>query len=319
MTWWERAYLFEIVRGLSITGGVFLVNMWRWISGRKGALTTYYPEETRADYAAHNRGKHILTQRPDGGPQCIACNLCATVCPALVHRDRRRLRPGRCGPPQVPGALRDRLFALHLLRAVRGGLPGGRDPHGQGSARTACRTTAATCGSRRTSCSTGTRSATSRSPTPPASVGRPEARHDRRPARSARQPCSWSSSRAARSSAGCSCSCCASRCGSRSRSSRPWCSSAAIYGLLGVHYHRRLPGADLRRRGDGVHGLRDHAPRRARPVVHPSLLAAARARHRRRARAPRRARARRVAGAPGAFPGAGRMRPSARSSSPPSS
>ncbi|MCK7524232.1 MAG: hypothetical protein MZV64_44665 [Ignavibacteriales bacterium] len=31
--------------------------------------------------------------------------------------------------------------------------------------------------------------------------------------------------------------------------------------------HRRLPGADLRRRGDGVHGLRDHAARRARPVV----------------------------------------------------
>ena len=31
--------------------------------------------------------------------------------------------------------------------------------------------------------------------------------------------------------------------------------------------HRRVPGADLRRRGDGVHGLRDHAARRARPVV----------------------------------------------------
>ena len=29
--------------------------------------------------------------------------------------------------------------------------------------------------------------------------------------------------------------------------------------------HRRVPGADLRRRGDGVHGLRDHAARRARP------------------------------------------------------
>ena len=26
MTWWERSYLPEIVRGLSITGGVFLTN-----------------------------------------------------------------------------------------------------------------------------------------------------------------------------------------------------------------------------------------------------------------------------------------------------
>ena len=81
---WERAYLFEILRGLAITGGVFMRNMWRWVTFRKGALTTYYPEERRADYAANNRGKHVLTQRPDGRPQCIACNMCATVCPAKV-------------------------------------------------------------------------------------------------------------------------------------------------------------------------------------------------------------------------------------------
>ena len=44
MSWWERVYLFEIMRGLGITGGVFLKNMWLWTTGRKGALTTYYPE-----------------------------------------------------------------------------------------------------------------------------------------------------------------------------------------------------------------------------------------------------------------------------------
>ena len=84
MSWWERAYLPEILRGLSITGGVFLTNMWHWMTFRKGALTTYYPEQTRPDYAAGNRGKHVLTQRPDGRPQCISCNMCATVCPAKV-------------------------------------------------------------------------------------------------------------------------------------------------------------------------------------------------------------------------------------------
>jgi len=84
MTAWERAYLPEILRGLIVTSGVFLRNMKRWVTGKKGALTTYYPEETRWDYAPLNRGKHVLTQRPDGKPQCIACNMCATVCPAKV-------------------------------------------------------------------------------------------------------------------------------------------------------------------------------------------------------------------------------------------
>jgi len=83
MGWWERAYLFEILRGLFITGRVFLRNMSKWVTGRKGALTTYYPEETRADYGRNNRGKHVLTQRPDGSPQCVASSLCATACPAL--------------------------------------------------------------------------------------------------------------------------------------------------------------------------------------------------------------------------------------------
>ena len=43
MGWWERAYIFEVIRGLKITGGVFLANMWKWMTGRKGALTAYYP------------------------------------------------------------------------------------------------------------------------------------------------------------------------------------------------------------------------------------------------------------------------------------
>jgi NADH-quinone oxidoreductase subunit I len=84
MSRYERAYFFEVVHGLWITGSIFSRNMWKWITGRKGALTTYYPEEKRADYAPANRGKHILVQRADGKPQCIACNLCATVCPAKV-------------------------------------------------------------------------------------------------------------------------------------------------------------------------------------------------------------------------------------------
>jgi NADH-quinone oxidoreductase subunit I len=102
MTAWERAYLPEIVRGLAITSTVFLRNMWRWVTGRKGALTTYYPEEKRADYAPLNRGKHVLTQRPDGKPQCVACNLCATVCPAKVIEIEAGFDPSDVAHPKFP-------------------------------------------------------------------------------------------------------------------------------------------------------------------------------------------------------------------------
>ena len=117
MSWGERAYLFEIMRGLGITGGVFMKNMWRWMTFRKGALTTYYPEETRADYAARNRGKHVLTQRPDGKPQCIACNLCATVCPAKCIEIEAAFDPDDPAHPKSPAR-----FEIDYSRCIFCGL-----------------------------------------------------------------------------------------------------------------------------------------------------------------------------------------------------
>jgi NADH-quinone oxidoreductase subunit I len=117
MGWWERAYLFEIIRGLFITSRVFVVNMWKWMIGRKGALTTYYPEETRWDYAAGNRGKHILTRRPDGRPQCIACNMCATVCPAKVIEIDAAFDPTDPVHPKYPAR-----FEIDYSRCVFCGL-----------------------------------------------------------------------------------------------------------------------------------------------------------------------------------------------------
>lgn len=102
MSLWERAYLPEILRGLAITSGVFLRNMGRWITGKKGALTTFYPEETRWDYAPRNRGKHVLVQRANGKPQCIACNLCATVCPAKVIEIEAGFDPSDVSHPKFP-------------------------------------------------------------------------------------------------------------------------------------------------------------------------------------------------------------------------
>jgi len=117
MGWWQRVYFFEVARGLLITGGVFTANMWKWITGRKGALTAYYPEEIRADYASANRGKHALTRRPDGRPQCVACNLCATVCPARCIEIDAAFDPDDHVHPKYP--LR---FAIDYSRCIFCGL-----------------------------------------------------------------------------------------------------------------------------------------------------------------------------------------------------
>lgn len=114
---WERVYLLEVVRGLTITGGVFLRNMWKWCTGRKGAVTVYYPEETRADYARGNRGKHVLVQRADGTPQCVACNLCATVCPARVIEIEAAFDPDDAAHPKSPAR-----FEIDYARCIFCGL-----------------------------------------------------------------------------------------------------------------------------------------------------------------------------------------------------
>jgi NADH-quinone oxidoreductase subunit I len=54
-------------------------NMVRSLFGKHA--TIQYPEEKRS-VAARYRGIHILTQREDGTPKCVACYMCATVCPA---------------------------------------------------------------------------------------------------------------------------------------------------------------------------------------------------------------------------------------------
>lgn len=114
---WENVYLFEVIRGLMITGGVFMRNMWKWCTGRKGAVTAYYPEEMRPDYARGNRGKHVLVQRPDGSPQCVACNMCATVCPARVIEIEAAFDPNDAAHPKSPAR-----FEIDYSRCIFCGL-----------------------------------------------------------------------------------------------------------------------------------------------------------------------------------------------------
>ena len=94
----QAMYLPAILAGLKMTGTRFFKNMaqwcvwlFGWVRGKgattkKGATTVYYPHETRPDFSPINRGKHILTTRENGDPQCVACYMCATACPAFcIH------------------------------------------------------------------------------------------------------------------------------------------------------------------------------------------------------------------------------------------
>ena len=92
MTWFERIYIPAILRGLKVTSKRFFTNLFGDrdpnpdIVNRKGTLgtavsTVQYPEE-KIPYPEGYRGLHRLVPREDGKPRCVACYMCATVCPA---------------------------------------------------------------------------------------------------------------------------------------------------------------------------------------------------------------------------------------------
>lgn len=81
-------YFFEILRGFVITARHFCVNIFFHLlrlfgikTKRKGAVTIQYPEE-RPALASRHRSMHRIMLRENGKPRCVACMLCATVCPS---------------------------------------------------------------------------------------------------------------------------------------------------------------------------------------------------------------------------------------------
>jgi NADH-quinone oxidoreductase subunit I len=79
-TWWERIYVVEIARGMAITMSHLIRNLRNLGKGEVG-ITWQYPE-TPKPIDRLWKGEHRLMHRPDGTPRCVACNCCATACPA---------------------------------------------------------------------------------------------------------------------------------------------------------------------------------------------------------------------------------------------
>jgi NADH-quinone oxidoreductase subunit I len=69
----QRTYIPEIAKGLVLTFGKMF--------GKK--FTRQYPEE-RWNPPASFRGRPVLVQEENGTERCVACGLCARVCPALA-------------------------------------------------------------------------------------------------------------------------------------------------------------------------------------------------------------------------------------------
>ncbi len=81
----ERSYLPEIIKGLSVTAAHFAKSFWGYVFGDRGGVTIQYPDQ-KIDHSPRYRGLHILAQREDKSPRCVACYMCATVCPAnCIH------------------------------------------------------------------------------------------------------------------------------------------------------------------------------------------------------------------------------------------
>jgi NADH-quinone oxidoreductase subunit I len=71
-----KAGILPILRGHWVTLTAFFKSLFLG-----GAATLQYPEQKR-QVSDRYRGIHILTEREDGSPKCVACFMCATVCPA---------------------------------------------------------------------------------------------------------------------------------------------------------------------------------------------------------------------------------------------
>ena len=92
-------FLFELFKGLSVTGSYFL--------SRK--FTLQYPEQ-KAPVSPRFRGLHALRRYPNGEERCIACKLCEAVCPALAITIEAE--------PRADGSRRTTRYDIDLFKCI---------------------------------------------------------------------------------------------------------------------------------------------------------------------------------------------------------
>ena len=107
----ERIYLVEVFKGMIITAGHLLKNIF----SMSEMPTLQYPDE-KPNYGPWLRSRHRLMKREDASPRCVACQMCSTVCPAdcidIVAMPDDRLDVEK----------RPETFTIDLLRCVYCGM-----------------------------------------------------------------------------------------------------------------------------------------------------------------------------------------------------
>jgi NADH-quinone oxidoreductase subunit I len=99
LSFWQKTYIPEILKGMTLTLKHFF----------RPKFTRQYPEE-RWNPPSSFRGRPVLVEE-DGVERCVACGLCARVCPALaieVQASETELEKERY--PE--------LFEINMLRCI---------------------------------------------------------------------------------------------------------------------------------------------------------------------------------------------------------
>jgi NADH-quinone oxidoreductase subunit I len=105
MTWWQRIYLPEIIRGLIMT--------MRFLFRKK--TTTLYPD-VKLNLPVGYRGVPRLVSDKDGEERCVACKLCEVVCPPLAIYIE-----GEEYPDQTKKERRPKVFQIDFGRCINCG------------------------------------------------------------------------------------------------------------------------------------------------------------------------------------------------------
>ncbi len=81
LTWWQKLYVPEILRGMLITGRHLVKNL-----ANPSRMKTFAWPEVKKPIDEGYRSEHRLMLRDDDTVRCTACMLCATACPAkCIH------------------------------------------------------------------------------------------------------------------------------------------------------------------------------------------------------------------------------------------
>ncbi|MDM7916632.1 MAG: NADH-quinone oxidoreductase subunit I [Candidatus Eisenbacteria bacterium] len=107
LSWYERIYLVEVIRGLGVTIRHMVENIFH----QSAMPTVQYPEEPKP-LPVRIKGRHRLTVREDGSPKCVACFMCQTACPArCIHIVAEE-------SPTAAFEKRPEVFDIDMLRCV---------------------------------------------------------------------------------------------------------------------------------------------------------------------------------------------------------